>query len=193
VIEAYPQVAGAMRDEGWEFMGHGYYQMPTHKVDDQAAMIAQAVGILSGFTGRPTAGWLGPGLTQTHDTTDLLAANGIRYCGDYILDDVPVPIATAHGPIWSMPYSAELNDIPMIAIQQHPAREIIERTTAQLDRLLMESEADGGCRVMGIGLHPYISGVPHRIGFFEQILDLVASRPGAQFAQGSQILDWWTA
>lgn len=191
VCLAYPRIAAAIRDSGWEFMGHGFDQIPTHRVEDQRGMIARSVATIRDFTGTGPVGWLGPGLTQTPETTDILAEHGIRYCADYVLDDLPVPVATAHGPIWSMPYSVELNDIPIFAIQNHPTAEFQARCLAQADRLLAEAQADGGCRVMGMAIHPYLSGVPHRIAGLEATLDALAARPGISFAQGQEILRWW--
>ncbi|WP_424813807.1 polysaccharide deacetylase family protein [Roseococcus sp. YIM B11640] len=190
VCNSYPTVAGAARDAGWEFMGHGFRQIPTHQITDQREMIRDTVETIARFTGERPVGWLGPGLTQTLETTDLLAENGIRYCADYVIDDVPTAIRTAHGPIWSMPYSVELNDIPMMMVQHHRADELRDRTLAQLDRLLAEASEEG-CKVMGLAVHPYISGVPHRIGVLEATLRAIASRPGAVFAQGREILEWW--
>jgi allantoinase len=129
VCNAYPAVAQAAHEAGWEFMGHGFKQIPTHQIDDQRAMVRETVETIARFTGAPPVGWLGPGLTQTLETTDILAEHGIRYCADYVVDDVPVPVRTSHGPIWSMPYSVELNDIPMIMVQHHRAAELQERTT----------------------------------------------------------------
>ncbi|TCH97202.1 polysaccharide deacetylase [Roseococcus sp. SYP-B2431] len=192
VCNAYPAVAQAAHEAGWEFMGHGFKQVPTHQIEDQRAMVRETVETIARFTGKPPVGWLGPGLTQTLETTDILAGHGIRYCADYVVDDVPVPVRTAHDPIWSMPYSVELNDIPMIMVQHHRAAELQERTMAQLNRLLDEAQTEG-CKVMGLAVHPYISGVPHRIGVLEATLDAIASRPGAVFAQGRDILEWWEA
>jgi allantoinase len=45
--------------------------------------------------------------------------------------------------------------------------------------------------VMGLAVHPYISGVPHRIGWFEQALGYLAAKPGTLFWQGRQIMDWY--
>ena len=187
---AYPRVARAAHEAGWEFMGHGFRQVPTHSLHDQRGMVRQAIEAIRDCTGSAPVGWLGPGLTQTMETTDILAEQGIRYCADWVVDDVPVEVRTAHGPIWSMPYSVELNDIPMMMVQHHAAIELRDRTLAQLDRLLAESETEG-CKVMGLAVHPYISGVPHRIGVLEAVLDAIASRPGAVFAQGREILQWW--
>ena len=77
VCEDYLRVAQQARDDGWEFMGHSYEQGPIHKEPDQAAMIARSMGILEKFTGKRPVGWLGPGLTQTYETPELLVDAGV--------------------------------------------------------------------------------------------------------------------
>jgi allantoinase len=191
VCGAYPRVAGAARDAGWEFMGHGFVQVPTHKVADQAAMIAETVRTIESFTGERCVGWLGPGLTETLETPDLLAEAGIRYIADFVVDDLPCPIRTRAGTVWSMPYSLELNDIPVFMIQHHRADEFVARARASADRLIAEAKADGGARVMGFAIHPYITGVPHRIAMLEAVLDDLCGRSDAVFMQGREILDWY--
>ncbi|MGH7079403.1 MAG: polysaccharide deacetylase family protein, partial [Acetobacteraceae bacterium] len=88
----YPRVAAQARDAGWEFMGHGWDQIPIHRVTDQAAMIEQSLTTIGTFAGRRPLGWLGPGLTETEETPDLLAAAGVRYIGDWVYDDEPTEI-----------------------------------------------------------------------------------------------------
>ena len=65
-----------------------------------------------------------------------------------------------------------------------------DRTVAQFDRLYTEAETQGA-KVMGLAVHPYISGVPHRIGWFEQALGYMAKREGTLFWQGRQIMEWY--
>ena len=190
VPAAYPRVTQACREAGWEFMVHGYNQIATHLVEDQRAMTRSAIDTLREAGGHDPVGWLAPGLTETNATPDLLAEAGIRYCADYVMDDLPCPIRTRTGKLFSMPYSVELNDIPMMMIQHHRAEELYDRSIAQFDRLYAEAETEGA-KVMGLAVHPYISGVPHRIAWFEKILEHIAQRPGALFWQGRQILDWY--
>jgi len=190
VPAAYPRVAAAAREAGWEFMGHGWRQMATHLVEDQRAMIRSTMDALREAGGHDVVGWLAPGLTETTETPDLLREAGIRYCADWVVDDLPCTLRTAHGPLLTMPYSVELNDIPMMMIQHHAAREMFDRTVAQFDRLYAEA-ATQGAKVMGLAVHPYISGVPHRIGWFEQALAHIARHDGAVFWQGRQIMDWY--
>jgi len=187
---AYPRVARAARDAGWEFMGHGWRQMATHLVEDQRAMIRATIDTLEEASGHEIVGWLAPGLTETFGTPDLLREAGIGYCADWVVDDLPCTLQTAHGPLLTMPYSVELNDIPMMMIQHHAAREMFDRTVAQFDRLYAEAETQGA-KVMGLAVHPYISGVPHRIGWLEQALAHMARHEGTLFWQGRQIMEWY--
>ena len=57
VCEDYPRVAEEAKRQGWEFMGHGYDQLPIHKHDDQAAMIKRSLDIIEGFAGRRPIGF----------------------------------------------------------------------------------------------------------------------------------------
>jgi peptidoglycan/xylan/chitin deacetylase (PgdA/CDA1 family) len=194
VCELYPRLAGAARDAGWEFMAHGYVQVPTHRVDDQRAMIARTLDVIEGFTGERPVGWLGPGLTETLDTPDHLAEAGLGYVADWVVDDRPCRIATAHGPLVALPYSVELNDIPVMALQGHRAEELFERTMAQVERLAREAVSAGplgGAKVMCLAVHPYLTGVPHRIAVLERILDALLARPDVLVWQGREILDWY--
>jgi peptidoglycan/xylan/chitin deacetylase (PgdA/CDA1 family) len=191
VCTSYPRVAEAAHASGWEFMGHGFVQMPVHQVSDQAAMIRETVDTIARFTGKPPVGWLGPGLTETLDTVDLLHAAGIRYIGDWVLDDQPVPLRTATGEMVAMPYSVELNDIPMMAVQHHSADELLQRVKDSFDRLYAEGETQ--VRVLGLAVHPFLSGVPHRIRYFEEALAYMHGHAGVRFMTGEQILAWYAS
>ena len=140
ICEDYPRVAEQARADGWEFMGHAYEQGPIHKEADQAGMINRTMDIMQKFTGKRPVGWLGPGLTQTLETPEYLAAAGVKYIGDWVYDDEPTMIKTAKGPLVTLPYTIELNDIPMMLIQHHESDYLLQRTIDQFDRLYAESE-----------------------------------------------------
>jgi peptidoglycan/xylan/chitin deacetylase (PgdA/CDA1 family) len=186
----YPQVAAACRDAGWEFMGHAFEQMPIQKVDDQKAMIERSLDTIEQFTGKRPVGWLGPGLTQTYETPELLAAAGIKYVGDWVYDDEPTTIHTANGPLVTLPYSVELNDIPMMIVQHHESAYFEQRCIDMFDRLHAEGAARA--KVMAIAVHPYISGQPHRIRYLEAVYDYIGRHEGVVHWNGEQILEWYS-
>jgi len=189
VCQSYPRVAQAALEAGWEFMGHGHLQGPMHKLDNQAEAIAQAVKAIKEFTGKAPRSWESPGLTETAETLDLLHAAGIEYVADWVIDDLPETIETPTGPMTTIPYTVETNDITVYALQHHRSDEFLTRGRDQFDRLYAEG-ADNA-RVMAISIHPYITGVPHRIKYLEALLDYVQDHDQAVFMTASEIGDWY--
>jgi allantoinase len=189
VCEDYPRVAEQARRDGWEFMAHAYDQMPIHRHDDQAGMINRSMDILERFTGKRPVGWLGPGLTQTLETPELLVDAGVKYIGDWVYDDEPTVIRTAKGPLVTLPYTVELNDIPMMIVQHHESDYLMRRAIDQFDRLYQEGK--DRAKIMALAIHPYISGQPHRIKYLEMIYDYVNRHEGVLHWNGAEILDWY--
>src|SRR5690349_7913163 len=139
ICETYPQVVEACMHSGWELNAHSYEQIPMHKLDDQRAVIAKTMSIIEKTWGRRPRGWFGPGLTQTFDTLDYLSEAGIEYIGDYVLDDEPVTLKTAHRPLVALPYNFEIHDIVMMALQQHPSEVMYSRALDQFRCLYDEA------------------------------------------------------
>ena len=191
VCEDYERVAAQARDAGWEFMGHSWEQGPIHKEADQRRMIQRSLDKLESFTGKRPVGWLGPGLTQTYETPELLVDAGVKYIGDWVYDDEPTTIRTANGPLVTLPYTVELNDIPMMIVQHHESDYLLKRAIDQFDRLYEESIKRA--KIMSIAIHPYISGQPHRIKYLEKFYAHVAQHAGALHWNGEQLLEWYQA
>jgi peptidoglycan/xylan/chitin deacetylase (PgdA/CDA1 family) len=188
-IRAYEPIARAARERGWEFMGHGYTQKNMQKVADEREDIARTTESIEKFTGRRPRGWLGPGLTETWETADLLVEAGYEYVCDWVLDDQPLTLRTRTQPIVSVPYTQECNDVAMMLIQHHPAREYFDRASDQFDQLYADSA--GSARVMALVVHPYIVGAPHRLKYYRQILERIRGYRDVVFWTGEQILDWY--
>ena len=189
ICEDYPRVAEQAKKDGWEFMGHAYDQQPIHKETDQLAMIERSMDVIENFTGKRPVGWLGPGLTQTLETPENLAKAGVQYIGDWVYDDEPTTIKTDNGPLVTIPYTVELNDIPMMIVQHHESDYLLKRAIDQFDRLY--AEGAHRAKVMALAIHPYICGQPHRIKYLEAIYDYVNRFEGVLHWNGVQILDWY--
>ncbi len=189
VCNSYPRVASAAKEAGWEFMGHGFLQGPTHKLDNQRQAIAQTVSEIEAFCGHAPRSWECPGLTETDETLDLLREHGIEFVADWVIDDLPQDIDTPFGTITTIPYTVETNDIAVYALQQHGSDELLKRGIDQFDRLYEESAENA--RIMAISIHPYITGVPHRIKYLEELLDYVSGHEGVVWMTASEIGDWY--
>lgn len=189
VCDRYPQIVEAAKAADWEFMGHNLVQKPMHLMEDERAAVLGTVERLSAASGKPVRGWMGPGLTETDDTPDYLTEAGVDYTTDWVVDDLPVPIATKHGTLYSIPYSVETNDVVISAIQAQRSSEIYDRVMDQFECLYEEGAEQP--RVLSICSHPYLSGVPHRIKYFRKIYEDLAKAPGVVFWTGDQVIDWY--
>lgn len=188
-IGAYEPIAAAAKERGWEFMGHGYTQKNMQKVADEREDIARTTDAILAYTGRRPRGWLGPGLTETWETPDLLHENGYEYLCDWVMDDQPVVLKTRGGAIVNIPYTQECNDVAMMLIQHHKASEYYDRAIDQFDQLY--HDARDSARVMALVVHPYIMGAPHRLKYFRRIFEHIRKHDGAVFMTGERIYDWY--
>ncbi|WP_127145574.1 polysaccharide deacetylase family protein [Pelagibacterium montanilacus] len=189
VINSYRPVAQAALDAGWEFMGHGFVQRPMHQLDDQHAAIRKTVETIREFTGQGPRGWESPGMTETEATLDFLQREGVKYVANWPMDDLPSVLKTREGTMLQVPYTVETNDIVVHAVQQLPSDAFMKRCIDQFDQLYKDGETNA--RVMAISLHPYLTGVPHRFGYFEKILDYIQGHSGVAWMTGEEIAEWY--
>ncbi len=188
-IASYEPIARAALERGWEFIGHGYSQKNMQKVADERADIRRTTEAIRAFGGSAPRGWLGPGLTETWETPDLLVEEGYDYVCDWVLDDEPVLLQTRAGPIVNIPYTQECNDVAMMLIQHHKASEYSDRAIDQFDQI--HDDARNSARVMALVVHPYIMGAPHRMKYFEQTLDYILAKSGVWFTTAEDIYEWY--
>ncbi|HEY6334432.1 MAG TPA: polysaccharide deacetylase family protein [Alphaproteobacteria bacterium] len=189
VIEAYAPCAEAILEAGWEFIGHGVHQRSIQDAGDEAAVIELALDKIARFAGRRPRGWLGPGLRESFETPDLLKSAGIEYLFDWVIDDLPSWMDTKSGPLLSMPYTLELNDSVIYAVERHASPEIYRRFTDTLE--VFEWELRQQPRVLTLALHPHLIGVPHRFVYLQKILDVLLDREDVIFVTGGAIADWY--
>jgi allantoinase len=188
-IRSYQPISRAALERGWEFMGHGFTQKNMQKVENEREDIVRTREAIRDFTGRPPRGWLGPGLTETWETPDLLVEEGFDYLADWVLDDQPVRLKTRSRPIVNLPYTQECNDVAMMLIQHHVAAEYRNRAIDQFDQI--HSDAADSARVMALVVHPYIMGAPHRLRYFREALQHMRKRSDVLFWTGERIMDWY--
>lgn len=191
VIDVYPRAAEAMLQAGWEFMGHGWTQKALQNEPDEEVVIDKCIERIHRFTGKKIRGWLGPGMSETTSTPDVLKSRGIDYVCDWVIDDLPTWMRTKYGPLIAAPYSLDHNDGPLWSGPVMHSNVQYDRVTWTLETF--ESELKSNCRVLVLPLHPHLVGVPHRMNWFCRILDLLLARSDTVFMTGSKIADWYSS
>jgi peptidoglycan/xylan/chitin deacetylase (PgdA/CDA1 family) len=187
-LAAYPPIVEAAMARNWEFMGHGFTQRNMQKVENEREDIRKTADVIAKATGKRPRGWLGPGLTETWKTLDLLQRAGVEYVCDWVNDDLPYRMKNG---IYSIPYSIELNDMPLFTNPSISIDDFEKRIRDTFD--VLYAEGDKGGRVMGIALHPFLTGVPHRIRYLDRALSYIAAHDKVWLATGSEIIDAFRA
>jgi allantoinase len=161
MIEQAPQAVAAF--PGAEIVGHGRSnseRQGTLSETDERALIAETTAALKRHSGQRPRGWLGPWISQSPATPDLLQEAGYTYLLDWCHDDQPVWMKTRKGRILSVPYPQELNDIPQIVARKREGADFADMIVDAFE--VMHAECAERPLVMGIALHPYVVGWPHR-------------------------------
>lgn len=193
VADVYPDLMQAVVQANWELVGHGWFQQSLKQAEDETGVIRRSLARLEQVSGKTTRAWLGPGLGETLDTVDILKSEKIEFLHDWVLDDLLVWIRTKHGPMVGLPYTFELNDVPIYAVQNGSSDEYLKRLQATVAVYEREIACTGQPRVITLALHPHIIGVPHIAYYFEQALDLLAAREDTVFVTSSTMGDWFVA
>jgi allantoinase len=191
VLDHYPEIATAMADRSWDLMSHGLYNtryLTGMTAEQQSAFLDECDAVLQRHTGRAFAGMLGPNITATDETPDVMAARGMRYHADWVHDERPSPLLSRGGArLVALPYSYELNDAPLLMRSHVEGDGYVDRCLRQLDRL--RAEPDAGGRLMCLPLHPFAIGQPHRVAHLDRLLRAVRERTDVWVATASQIVD----
>lgn len=116
----YPAIVNAGVERGWAFLGHGHTNSDLWTgmtPERERDALSDIVTTLTTATGQAPKGWLGPALTETAQSVELLRENGFTYSLDWAADDQPFPMGDEHRRFISVPYSIEINDIPAFVDQ----------------------------------------------------------------------------
>ncbi len=192
VCNEYPQIITAGNERNWEWMGHGHNNtvmindMPE---DKERELISGVVKVIKEKTGKAPKGWLGPFLSETFNTPDILAENGIEYLCDFTCDDQPFPMKVKKGSLLSMPYTVELNDIPAFLSLGLSAEAFGKQIVDQFDWLYEEGKTNA--RVMPICLHNFLIGQPFRAKYLDEALRYITSHKKVWLATAGEINDWY--
>lgn len=190
-----PYLCSLLKARGNEVLCHGWNMDCLHyggmAQQDEETLINRSLSTLRELTGQPVHGWLSPARNQSENTLALLAKQGVRYCADWVNDDMPYPFGHVARPLWAMPLSTELEDYFILGQNLHSEASYVQQIEDACTLLLQEAHHQGG-RLLALNIHPWLLGQPHRIGYFEQLLAYLSRQP-VWSAPASDILHVFTA
>jgi peptidoglycan/xylan/chitin deacetylase (PgdA/CDA1 family) len=194
LAERYPHVLNEVNRLNFELVAHGIDMNHVHATgigrEVEQEWVKQCLFTLRRLSGQPVKGWYSPAHSETHDTLDLVAAEGCDYVCDWVNDDLPYRLQTKAGPLYAMPHAYEISDLQIFHFYKYKPTQFVEQVMDHFELLYREA-ATGGGRIVALSLRPWISGVPHRIAAIERVLDLMLRRGGVWSATGAEILACW--
>lgn len=192
VCKYHPPIIEEGNRRGWEWLGHGETNsrdMSGYPGDQERQVIREIKQTITNAAGKQPKGWLGPGLIETFNTPDHLAAEGFEYVCDWACDDQPTPMRVKSGRMITVPYEQGINDMRIFVRGDFTPEQYYRMVCDQFDTLYEES-ANGG-KVMGLPLHPFIVGLPFRIKYLAKVLDYICAHDGVWKTTGGEIATWY--
>ena len=150
---------------------------------DEARVIAKSTEMLTKHFGARPTGWMGPGAAESRVTSDLIKEAGYTHNLGWPVDDQPIWLRTRSGPLLSVPYPMELNDMGTNVMRDHTGQEFADMVVEQFDEMVEQCAEQP--LVMAVALHTFVCGQPFR---------LRPLRKALQHCVGHKLSDrvWWT-
>ncbi|WAH35645.1 polysaccharide deacetylase family protein [Alicyclobacillus dauci] len=192
VCKHYPEIIEEGNKRGWVWLAHGKNNsilQANMTEEEERAYLKEIVDTIKQHTGKQPQGWLGPALSETLNTPSLLEELGVTYVCDWCNDDQPYPLNTKKGNLISVPYSIEVNDVPLFVGKSLSGQDFYQILVDQFDVLYAEGERTG--RVMCVALHPFVTGLPFRSKYLDQALAYITGHPGVWVTTSDEIAEWY--
>lgn len=172
IYDYAPQIPDRIRQRGDEFVAHGRTNSERQagfSRDEERELIEEATRAIRDHEGTAPGGWMGPWISETLTTPDLLAEAGYRYVMDWPCDDQPFWMRTEAGRLLSVPYSVEINDSPAQITRRQTAVEFTAMAVGQFEEMLRQSAQQP--LVFSLALHTFVVGQPYRLAELRKILE----------------------
>ena len=189
-----PQLMNEIKERGEDVICHGINMDCLHhnglSVDQEMQQILESKQTLNELFDRQIKGWLSPAKNQSSNTLNLLSEAGFEFVCDWVNDELPYKMRTNKGSLTAMPLATELDDYFVVQQNFHSEESWVQQVCDATDFLLKEATADNG-RMLSLNIHPWLMGQPHRIGYLEEVLELLSNNKDIWHASASQICEHW--
>jgi hypothetical protein len=153
-----PDVSDAFRARRDEIVGHGRTNGERQGDMDEATeatMIREVTATIVEREGKSPRGWMGPWVSESAVTPDLLQEAGYTYTMDWACDDQPIWLRTrSGGRLLAVPYARPTNDLPIMHAAKMAPSVWADILIDQIDELLLQSQRQP--IVWNLSLHPFM-------------------------------------
>jgi allantoinase len=189
LCDQHPQIVEDAVNLEWEFLAHNRTNavwLSAIPADEERDFIHYCIERVTRATGKRPTGWLSSAMDETWQTLDHLVAEKMLYVTDWVNDDQPYRMQAGGSEIIYLPYSYETNDNAQIVSRFASIDDFELMIKRTFD--VLYSEAEDSARVMAICLHPFISGVPHRVAGLDAAFRYICDHNDVWWATGEEIV-----
>jgi hypothetical protein len=187
VAERYPALMTNIAAGGHAVAAHGWAQniLPAYQdAAGEAADLARCVETLAATAGARPEGWLSPRCTPSPRTSALLAGAGFRWHADFFDADLPRSVATAAGPIVAMPFTMEVNDMPLY-VRYGSEPQAYSRTFQRIAANWQTIGNQPG--VLDLTVHAHVFGRPFGLVELQSAIEVARRTPWAWLTVHAQL------
>lgn len=168
----YPDLLSAIVNEGHVVAAHGWAQniIPVYlEREEESEQLQRSMRDIETACGVRPKGFISPRATPSANTSELLAAAGFQWTADVFDRDLPYLIETPKGRIAGVPFTLEVNDMP-ISIRYGNAPQAFSST---FERIVTEwHELGSPAATMDLTVHAHVFGHPSGAIEFKKAIQL---------------------
>jgi allantoinase len=178
---------------GWEIAAHG--QSVNRVVSSQMSeeqerrYVRACLDVLERTFDVIPAGWHGPEYGESAFTPALLAEQGLKYVLDWPNDEQPISLSTPKGPLVSLPMMIDFDDVYAQLHRRLDTARWCSCVEEGLDQMINDGGKSG--RILILNIHPWLTGHPFRMTYFDEMLERILRKKGIWFTSAGEIARWW--
>lgn len=175
LAERFPDSVKAIASAGHEIIAHSYAMdvLPVLLSEEQEREnITRTTELIEKACGVRARGWISPRGTPSVNTGRLLAEAGYTWHGDSLSDDLPSLLEFGDKSIVNVPFTMEVNDLPLQIRYGNPPSQMIDVFKTTLDYL--NRQRDDVAKI-DVTIHAHAFGRPAGIWTYEEIVKIVQS------------------
>jgi hypothetical protein len=191
VAEQFPELPAAIARRGHPVAAHGWSQgtLPAYLTPEQeAADIARCAAVIKSTAGSPPLGWLSPRCTPSAMTSAFLAAQGFTFHAEMFDADLPYRIETQSGSLIGVPFTMEVNDMPLY-VRYGNEPDAFTRTLTKIVEGWSRLGSPYAC--LDITAHAHVFGRPYGALALLDSLAVVQRSPHCWLTNHAQLAALW--
>ena len=173
IAEKWPELLKRIDSDGHFVGAHAWMQniLPAYQERDaEQADLQRGADLFESAIGKRPKGFASPRGTASANTCELLVENGFTWHIDHFNSDLPYLMETAKGPLAIVPFTMEINDLPLYMRFGNPP----EVYSGTLKRIVENYATIGSPpAVIDITAHAHVFGRPFGAIEIKAAIDLV--------------------